>query len=150
MKVAGHNMSPTKREVSAGFVVSRLGPPRQYLFLTLRGRYDIPKGLKQPGEDDITTALRELREETGISRPKVLPGFSSRKHYFYRWKANLVSKDVIYFLAEHGSGEIIISGEHDGYAWLTKGEALERLRYPTLKEVVTEADRFIDGLAKKG
>ena len=142
-------MSPNKREVSAGFVIFRSDLPRRYLFLTHRGRYDIPKGLKQPGEDDITTAVRELGEETGIGSPKVIPGFSSRKHYFYRWKEDLVSKDVVYFLAEHNSGEIVISGEHDGYAWLTKGEALEKLRYPTLKEVVIEADRFIDDMAKK-
>jgi 8-oxo-dGTP pyrophosphatase MutT (NUDIX family) len=143
-------MPSTKREVSAGFVVFRPDSPRRYLFLTHRGRYDIPKGLKQPGEDDITTALRELGEETGIKSPKVIPGFSSRKHYFYRWKQDLVSKDVVYFLAEHGSGEIVISGEHDGYAWLTKEESLERLRYPTLREVVAEADRFIDTITKKG
>jgi 8-oxo-dGTP pyrophosphatase MutT (NUDIX family) len=143
-------MSPNRREVSAGFVIFQLGSPRRYLFLTHRGRYDLPKGLKQQGEDDITTALRELGEETGIVSPKVIQGFSSRKHYFYRWKEDLVSKDVVYFLAEHGSSEIVISGEHDGYAWLTKDEALERLMYPTLKEVVIDVDRFIDGMAKKG
>lgn len=143
-------MSPNRREVSAGFVIFQQGSPRRYLFLTHRGRCDLPKGLKQPGEDDTTTALRELREETGIVSPKVIQGFSSRKHYFYRWKEDLVSKDVVYFLAEHGSNEIVISREHDGYTWLTKNEALEKLRYPTLKEVVIEADSFIDGMVKKG
>jgi len=29
-------------------------------------RWDIPKGRQDPGEDDLTTAVRELREETGI------------------------------------------------------------------------------------
>jgi putative (di)nucleoside polyphosphate hydrolase len=28
--------------------------------------WDIPKGRKDPGEEDIDTAVRELREETGI------------------------------------------------------------------------------------
>lgn len=143
-------MSPTKAEASAGFVVFKADGPRRYLFLTNKGRLDLPKGLKQAGEDDLTTALRELREETGIADPAVIPGFSSKKHYFYRWKADLVSKDVIYFLARHGSNDVSISGEHDGYAWLTKDEALGSLRYPTLKEVVMEADSFLEGLAKKG
>jgi 8-oxo-dGTP pyrophosphatase MutT (NUDIX family) len=142
-------MSPTRREVSAGFVVFRPDSPRRYLFLTHRGRYDIPKGLKQSGEDDITTAVRELFEETGIGKPIIVEGFNSRKHYFYRWKNDLVSKDVVYFLADYPSGDILISGEHDGFAWLTKDEALERLRYPSLKEVIVEADRFLEGQVKK-
>ena len=29
-------------------------------------RWDIPKGLKEPGESDLETAQRELREETGL------------------------------------------------------------------------------------
>lgn len=142
-------MPPTKREISAGFVIFRQGSPRRFLLLTNRGRYDLPKGLKQQGEEDTTTAVRELQEETGIRNPKIVPGFTCRKHYFYRWKNDLVSKDVVYFLAEYSSGDVVISGEHDGYAWLSKEEALERMRYPTLKEVVIEADRFIDAHFKR-
>jgi bis(5'-nucleosidyl)-tetraphosphatase len=141
-------MPPTRKEASAGFVIFKKNSPRRYLFLTLRGRYDLPKGLKQAGEDDMATAIRELWEETGIASPTVIQGFSSRKHYFYRWKEDLVSKDVVYFLAEHKGGEIVISGEHDGYAWLTKDEALGRLRYPTLRQVILEADRFIGRIAQ--
>lgn len=141
-------MPPARKEASAGFVIFRGGSPRKYLLLTHRGRYDLPKGLKQPGEDDMAAAVRELREETGIASPKPMPGFSSRKHYFYRWREELVSKDVVYFLAEHPGGDIVISGEHDGYGWLTKEEAMSRLMYPTLKQVILEADLFIDGISK--
>jgi 8-oxo-dGTP pyrophosphatase MutT (NUDIX family) len=35
--------------------------------------WDIPKGRKDPGEEDIDTAVRELREETGIeAEPELL------------------------------------------------------------------------------
>lgn len=141
-------MSPTRKEASAGFVIFRNASPRRYLFLTHRGRYDLPKGLKQAGEDDMAAAVRELCEETGIASPKAVPGFTSRKHYFYRWKEDLVSKDVVYFLAEYATGEIVISGEHDGYAWLTREEAMGRLRYPTLRQVILEADRFLEVAAR--
>jgi bis(5'-nucleosidyl)-tetraphosphatase len=141
-------MSPTRKEASAGFVIFRGGPPRKYLFLTHRGRYDLPKGLKQAGEDDMAAALRELWEETGIASPKAMLGFCSRKHYFYRWRDDLVSKDVVYFLAEHPVDDIVISKEHDGYAWLTKEDAIGRLRYPTLRQVILEADRFVDGATR--
>ena len=143
-------MPPTRKEVSAGFVIFKIDSPRRYLLLTHKGRYDLPKGLKQAGESDMTAATRELWEETGIASPKAIPGFVCRKHYFYRWREDLVSKDVVYFLAEHKAGEIVISVEHDGYAWLTKDEAFGRLRYPTLREVILEADRFIEKAAEAG
>jgi 8-oxo-dGTP pyrophosphatase MutT (NUDIX family) len=108
-----------------------------------RGRYDLPKGIKQMGEDDLIAALRELREEAGIEKPQIVPGFKKIKHYFYRWEGTLVSKEVVYFLAEYGQGEIKISEEHDGFSWLTKEEALSKIKYPTLKEVIKEAALFL-------
>jgi len=115
----------------------------RFLFLMNKGRYDLPKGIKQVGEDDITAALRELREEAGIEKPRIVSGFKKMKHYFYRWEGALVSKDVVYFLAEYGQEEVRISHEHDGFSWLTEHEALSKIKYPTLKEVLKEAVLFL-------
>jgi 8-oxo-dGTP pyrophosphatase MutT (NUDIX family) len=133
-----------RNEKSAGFLIFRRDDNEiRYLFLKNRDRFDVPKGLKQPDEDDLTAALRELKEETGIENPNLIPGFKEKKHYFYRWGNELVSKEVVYFLAESKSAEVRISGEHDGYSWLTKQEALAEIKYKSLREIVLEADPLL-------
>lgn len=54
-------------EVNAGggLVSNRRG---DYLLISRNGMWDLPKGHQDPGEDIRTTALREVREETGIDR----------------------------------------------------------------------------------
>lgn len=53
------------KEVNAGggLVSNRRG---DYLLINRNGLWDLPKGHQDPGEDIRTTALREVREETGI------------------------------------------------------------------------------------
>ena len=52
-------------EVNAGggLVSNRRG---DYLLISRNGLWDLPKGHQDPGEDIAVTALREVREETGI------------------------------------------------------------------------------------
>lgn len=134
-----------KTEKSAGFLVFKKDDKIKYLFLQSKGKYDIPKGLQQSGEDDLKTALRELEEETGL-KVKVVPLFKKTTEYFYKWEGTLVRKVVVYFLGESESDEVKISPEHDGYLWMTKDEALTRIKYPSLKDLVKEAERFIIGI----
>lgn len=137
-------MPRTRIEKSAGFLIFRKeNGVIKYLFLRCKSRYDVPKGVKQQGESDLTAALRELREETGIDAPRVIPGIQWTKHYFYTWEGALVSKEVVYFLAETDVAEIRISEEHDGYSWLTKKEALASIKYKSFREVLQEADLVV-------
>jgi len=53
------------KEVNAagGLVSNRRG---DYLLISRNSLWDLPKGHQEPGEDILTTAVREVQEETGV------------------------------------------------------------------------------------
>ena len=54
---------------------------KQKKFLLIQhhaGHWGFPKGHQEKGEDDLTTARRELQEETGIKQIKIYETFNKR------------------------------------------------------------------------
>jgi 8-oxo-dGTP pyrophosphatase MutT (NUDIX family) len=132
-------------EISAGVILFRSVPQREYLILDYGSHWDFPKGHIEPGEDHATTARRELEEETGIRDPRFIPGYEQRMSYAYRRAGELMRKVVVYFLAETAGVEVTLSHEHCGYVWASYEEALTRLTFPTAKELLAKAQECLEG-----
>lgn len=133
-----------KTERSAGVVVYRDDPDgRVYLLLDYGKFWDYPKGHIEQGEDDLTAALRELKEETAIADAAIVPGFAREMRYFFRAKGQLVRKTVIFFLARTDRKRIRISDEHEGSAFLPFAAAMKRLTYPNARQILRAADDFL-------
>lgn len=132
------------REISAGVILVRNSPRREYLLLDYGSHWDFPKGHMEPGEDPQTTAARELREETGIRDARFVSGFKESMRYFYRKAGEGILKVVIYFLAETPTGEVTLSYEHAGYVWLPYEEAVKRLTFRTARDLLAKAQAFLD------
>ena len=93
-----------KKEKSCGAVVYRKREDRLEVLLIKHkngGHWAFPKGHVEKRETEAETALREIREETGL-KVKLDPGF--REMVTYSPKPN-VMKDVVYFAAEFSSGD---------------------------------------------
>src|SRR5436309_3534465 len=85
----------------------------EYLLLDYGRHWDFPKGHVHPGEDDLAAARRELAEETGVTDPRVVPGFQHEIIYFFRdRRKGLIRKAVMFFLAEVPARDIVLSHEH--------------------------------------
>ena len=70
-------------------------PARIYLLLHYEeGHWDFPKGHMEAGEDELATATREAREETGIGDLVFIGGFRERIGYFYRREGKAMHKEV--------------------------------------------------------
>jgi bis(5'-nucleosidyl)-tetraphosphatase len=110
-----------ERLLSAGVVVVRdNGDGWRVLLLRAYNYWDCPKGLVEPGEDPLTTAKREVREETGIGDLE------------FRWGTDFVetapyakNKVARYYLAESPAGVVKLPvsaelgrPEHHEFRWL--------------------------------
>lgn len=94
-------------EISAGGIVywREAGELRIQLIRDRYGRISYAKGKREPGETVEQTALREIREETGIDgRINELIDIIA---YTYQHPAHgSVNKEVHYYLVEYQSGEL--------------------------------------------
>jgi bis(5'-nucleosidyl)-tetraphosphatase len=139
-----------RHERSAGFVLFRMTPSggHEYLLLDYGRHWDFAKGHVEKGEDDLATARRELREETGIADARVVPAFRHEIRYFFRdRKKGLIEKTVTFFLGETQTipSAVVISNEHEGFAFLSFEEAIKRVTFPTAKEMLKKAEETLRG-----
>ncbi|MDR1973868.1 MAG: NUDIX domain-containing protein [Bacteroidales bacterium] len=56
-------------------------PNDEYLYIYRNDRWDLPKGHKERKEKKETTALREVREETGVSNASIVKQLPSTYHF---------------------------------------------------------------------
>jgi 8-oxo-dGTP pyrophosphatase MutT (NUDIX family) len=130
---------------AAGAVVFRRGE-RGIRLLLLRAykNWDFPKGLVEPGEDALSTARREVTEETGLAELDFPFGDEFKETLPYA--ANKVAR---YYLAETGEEKIELPvspelgrPEHHEYRWVSFDEA-EELLPPRLAIVLEWARKTI-------
>jgi 8-oxo-dGTP pyrophosphatase MutT (NUDIX family) len=138
-------MAKSNTEKSAGVIVFRTNhskpdSPREYLLLDTGRFWDFPKGHIEADESEMQAALRELREEAGISDAKLVDGFCHRIRYFFRKKSVIISKTVVYFMAETQQQEIKISDEHVAFEFLSYAQARKRLTYANSRELLRLAE----------
>lgn len=106
------------------------------------GHWDFAKGKIEKGETKEQAALRELKEETGLTAT-IIDGFERSFDYFFKQDNELIKKKVYYFIAQTESQEITLSFEHIGSAWLTYDEAINRLTYENARALLKEVDAFL-------
>ena len=113
-------------------------------------RWQLPKGLIDAGETPETTALREVREETGIETRMLAPIETIEYWYFGQQGGESVRfhKSVHFFLLEYVSGAV---EDHDAEVlearWVSPSEAVEMLAFKSEKTIVEKASKMISEFA---
>ncbi len=130
---------PTQPTASSGAVV--VGPGDRILLLR-RADEDIwclPKGTVEMGESLEETAVREVREETGLRVRLLRPLHTVRYSFFWPPGGVNFEKTVTYFLAESIGGRLEPEPGFDEARWVTREEAMRLLHWKNDKEVVARA-----------
>lgn len=107
------------------------------------GHWGFPKGIIEAGESEKEAAIREVYEETGISKIVFVENFLEKIDYFFRRKEKTIHKEVVYFLAETDETSVKLSFEHSEYTWLRFEEALNQLSFENVKTVLKKAHNAI-------
>ena len=95
--------------------------------------WSFPKGHMERGETEIQTALREVKEETGLS-VIITPSKFVKINY---QPAEDIDKDVVYFLAHPYMGQVKAQVEEvSEIGWFTIEDALGIITFDQEKEVL--------------
>jgi len=136
-----------KRELSAGGVVVRTVAGRPHV-AAIRpqgkppGTWVLPKGNIDAGEAPAETAVREVREETGLE-VRLVEKLGDVK-YVYTWDGERIFKIVSFFLLRAGRGRLgeieeAMRVEVAEARWLPLDEAPRLLAYGGEREMAAKA-----------
>lgn len=133
-----------KKERSAGVVVYMEKPDgNRFLLLNYpTGHWDFVKGKIEQGETLHQTAVRETKEETGISDLEFVEGFEEKINYNFQFEGELIQKEVVFFLAKTKTHTVNVSHEHLDYTWLDYENALEKVTYQNAKNILSKANKL--------
>jgi 8-oxo-dGTP pyrophosphatase MutT (NUDIX family) len=148
------------REFSAGAVVLRHMKEQWWVAAIEPGREGepedrkhtvaLPKGNIDAGEKPLETAIREVREETGLRVRPVVKLADIKYVYTRTWAGNeKVFKIVSFFLMKYQSGhigEIADNMKHEvrrAY-WLPLDEAAKKLTYSGERQMARKAAEYLE------
>ena len=129
---------------SCGFVAyKRIENVNHYLIIKgLNGDVGFPKGHMEHGESELETAIRELKEETGVD-VKVIQGFRRQIEYELRRVPDTI-KQSVYFLGECTSDKIICQESEVAEAsFVSYQDALKILTFEETKNILKDAEAII-------
>jgi len=145
----------TMDQVSAGGVAFRWRdsePELAIVSVKPSLRWQLPKGIVDPGESPDMTAPREVKEEAGIETDLIAS--IETIEYWYRsekhGKAVRYHKFVHFYLLEYRSGD---ASDHDHEIaearWVSFDEAIEMLAFESERGVVEKAREMILAMTGK-
>jgi 8-oxo-dGTP pyrophosphatase MutT (NUDIX family) len=106
--------------------------------------FTLPKGSIDDGESIDETALREVREETGVNG-EIEEELGNVSYWFYAKGENIkYKKTVHYFLLRYVSGD---TADHDAEVedavWIELDKALELVMYKTDRQILQKVKEIL-------
>ncbi len=132
-------------EKSCGAVVftKENGQTKYVIIQSKAGFYGFPKGHMKGTETEKETALREVREETGLT-VDLIDTFRTEDLYPINCSGKQRMKHVVYFLAKYTNQIPVVQElELNSISLMDFEEALSVLQFDSAKRVLTQAQEFL-------
>jgi ADP-ribose pyrophosphatase YjhB (NUDIX family) len=113
----------------------------EYLFIFRRGKWDLPKGKLDEGEDFETAAIREVQEECGITHIE-LGDLYHMSYHIYEENSDWVLKQTNWYLMKSDDKNLIpqLAEGITQTAWLSTNQ-FEKVRentYASIDEIISK------------
>ncbi len=136
----------SSNEISAGGVVYRKTDGEIEVLICKDGSYHkwvLPKGMANRGETLEQAALREVREEVGVTARLIAP-LGEPEKYIYTRRGLRIFKSVHYYLMEYESGsEADHDHEMEEVRWVGIDTAIEMMGYQGAKTMLIRAKALL-------
>lgn len=114
------------------------------------GRLELPKGKLEPGETPEQAAVREVREELGITADLVVEGTLATNHYVFRTPdGRMIFKTVHYFLLRCPDAEPRFHPRREegivSVEWWPGQRAIAQVAFKNLRPVLERAWELLQG-----
>ena len=144
----------TVREISSGGIVYRRRKGvTEVALIRVRNRWCLPKGKVEEGESLQETALREVREESGLEGKVVAKLGDITYWYTNKTKEGetiRIFKRVYFYLVRYLRGDVSLHDDEVKEAcWFPIEEAVEKLSYPTERETMRKAIALLESSGSK-
>ena len=129
-------------KAGGGLVINPFG---KVLLIFRRGVWDLPKGKQDPGETLAQTALREVREETGIADLKIVEKLGNGYHCYMMSKQRTLKRTRWYLMSTQNSSQLVLQkaeGIQDA-AWFDPRE-IPKLNMPMYNNIRDVLMRYHD------
>lgn len=136
------------REPTAGGIVFRANQDKTNIEILLiqdsKGRWTIPKGHIEPGENAKQTAIREIGEEAGLFHIHVMM-WLGKIHFQYRRVDKLVLMTTQIYLVRALDNDEVPTKEQwmKGIKWFKFNEALDAIEYEDIEKLMLLAKNKI-------
>ncbi|MBI9039162.1 MAG: NUDIX domain-containing protein [Bacteroidales bacterium] len=118
----------------------------KYLLIFRYGKWDLPKGKTEKGEDIESTALREVEEETSLKGAKIDSKLPDTYHYYEHKGKSIVKKTSWFLMFASSKDQHLIPQlieDIQKVEWMTKGQVQEVLK-TSYRSIIELVDMFFD------
>jgi 8-oxo-dGTP pyrophosphatase MutT (NUDIX family) len=110
-----------------------LNPKNELLFIKRLGKWDLPKGKLEPGEDIETCAIREVMEETGAKNLTLSHALPDTFHTYYQNKQWIIKQTHWYRMNANQEQSFVPQIE----------EGIEEVKWMTISDInLNELDTY--------